>query len=134
MIIYKPTDRIPIKVGALVLTLAPLTFEQKKVVFSDIKQRAGKQIVDETQAARKALKYSVKDLSGAKDWSGSEFKLKFDNQGNLLDSSIDALMGLGDCGKIMDSVAKIMNNRLADEVEGVEIIRESVGKKKKRHK
>ena len=134
MIIYKSTDRIPIKIGALGLTLAPLTFEQKKTLFSNVKQRAGKPVEDVEDAAKKALKYSIKEIKGAKQWDGSDFKLNFDNQGNLIDSCVEALMNLSDSGKIMDSVSKIMSNRLADEVEGVEIVRESVGKKKKRHK
>lgn len=106
MIIYKPSDRIPIKLGDLTVVLSPLTFEQKADVY-DLQMKAGKGKQDDTSILRKAMAYSVKDLKGAKSWDGKEFTLNWEN-GKLCNDCIEVLMGLPDSKSLVKAIGAIV--------------------------
>lgn len=96
--LYLPDERIPFQVGDLTFELTQLTEGQKLNLISLLSE-AEKSPEAGMKAAKQALKYSVKGVSGIKLSDGSEFQVELEN-GVLTDRSASALMNLRGIGKI----------------------------------
>lgn len=135
--IYRTNDRIKVEVDGLVVEISPLSLHQKMDIESDILKGDTKSAM---LGASKAVKYSVKSISGVKLDDGSEYELDLEN-GVLSDSCIDDLFNLPETEKITLACLNLLKS-IPDEfvnphtgvaIEGVKIIKnqESSGKKKK---
>lgn len=133
MRIYKPSDRIKIKIGdeqeGVILTLAPMTRIQKQEI-QNLLSESLKNELKATDAVILALKYAVKNIEGVEGEDGLPYKAEFDS-GMLADSSIDDLMNLPDAAKIMivattwtNGVPRMFKDFKGNPLEGVEIISE----------
>lgn len=125
MIIYKPTDRIEVKIGEVRLKISPLTALQKTNLMSITKMKGGEEVADLSQMALMTLKYSVKDISGvnATFADGSEFKLDYEEDGTLSEDGLTALMQVLDNGTLTNIAARLLGKGISglNEVPGVEI-------------
>lgn len=133
MRIYKPSDRIKIKIGdeqeGVILTLSPMTRIQKQEIQSLLSESL-KNEQKATDAVILALKYAVKNIEGVEGEDGTPYKTEFDS-GMLADSSVDDLMNLPDAAKIMivattwtNGVPRMFKDFKGNPLEGVEIISE----------
>lgn len=97
MVIYRPSDKIPVKIGDLTLLISPLSAEQNAMILSLTRMKGGEEVADAARMALVTLKYCVKEvqgLNGATFADGSPVSFDFDENGILTDDSITVLYGL----------------------------------------
>ena len=131
--IYRTSDRIRVKIGGLVVTISPLGFDQK----SEIQALAlSTSLVDGLDSAKKAVKYSVKDVEGLEDSNGA-YKIEFDESG-VSEESLDILFNTAvsdnlafTCLNLLKSIPKeFINPHTGKKLKGVSIVKTTSGKKK----
>lgn len=125
MIIYKPSDRVEIKIGNVKIKLSPLTALQKANLMGLTKMSGGREVVDTSMMAIMTIKYSVKEVSGidAKFADGSDFALSYDPDGTISEESLSALMQVLDNGLMTQVAAQLLTTGMQDiSVPGVEVI------------
>ena len=136
MIIYRTSDRIDVKIGALVVKISPLTkYQKEKIQTLSLDEK----LID---AAGEAIKCGIKSIEGLKLADGSDYELSFDDNNELLDECVDDLMNLEECGKLTSVCAALVNGipkefinpYTGKKIDGVEFIKtgESSGKKSKK--
>lgn len=96
MVIYRMSDRIPVKLGELTFWIAPLSVDAKGRLLTFSKRVSGEERDVAMEGAAAALKLSVKGVDGLKLADGSPYECEFDEQGNLTDDCVSELMQL-DC-------------------------------------
>lgn len=117
--IYRVTDRIPVKVDDIVVTISPLTIQQKSEVEA-IGASGGSAAL--LNASLKALKYAIKDISGLENADGSGYKLEFDPDGSLSDACLDDIYNIQQSLKLITISLNLVNNipdEFYDPVTGV---------------
>lgn len=97
--IYRTTDRIPVKVDTLTVTISPLSFDQKTELQS-IMMQATKDPLFAVRGARLAIKYAVKDVQGLEDADGP-YKVTLGEDGNLTDACVDDLLNTEENPKLI---------------------------------
>lgn len=133
MRIYSLKDRITVKIDELEFKLAPLSYKQKIEIQSLL--TSGK----EFDGIARAIKYSVRHVSGLEDVNGEEYKIKLEAD-VLSDESLDDLMNLEIsmklhlvCAHLVSGIpSKIIHPDTGEEIEGVEIVGQEIKKKRKR--
>ena len=135
--IYRVNDIIEVKVEGLVFGISPLSLHHKMDIESDILRGDTKSAMS---GAAKAVKYSVKSVSGVKTADNEDYELEFED-GVLSDSCIDDLFNLPEtekltlaCLNLLKSIPdEFVNPHTGKPIEGVKIIKseEPSGKKKK---
>ena len=91
MKIFRITDELKIKIDDVVVTVSPLTYEQKTEVQSYMIEAVKGDIKSGMLGAKLAIKYSVKGISGAELIDGTEYQVKKEN-GILTDETVDELV------------------------------------------
>lgn len=94
MIIYRPTDRIRVQVGEVVLKVAPLTYEQKTQLLSHTVMRNGEPVRDGARSSFLTLKKAIKEvekLPELKYADGSPVEFKWED-GELSEESLEVLL------------------------------------------
>jgi hypothetical protein len=132
--LYRTTDRINLKIGPLEVKIAPLSFNQKSEIQSEIMKPTPMAVMN---AARMAVKYAVKDIKGIQTPDGKEYKLSFDGD-VLSDESLDDLLNIDQdnkigviCTQLIRGVpTKFMDAQTNMPMEDVEIIDEAPEEKK----
>ena len=138
--IYRTTDRIPLKVGELKITISPLSIHQKAAVEDAVDGSSSGFL----KAATRAIKFAVKSVEGLEDSSGDGYNLEFDMNGELTDACVDDLFNIEESPKLAAIALNLINN-IPDQfydattglpLEGVEFITDkkkekSTGKKNK---
>lgn len=94
MIIYRISDRIPIKVGDVTFLVSPLTLSQRGEISAMAKRKEGEDRVKPLDVAIRSIKYGLKGVEGLTLSDGSVFELEFDDAGNLTDESLEDVMQL----------------------------------------
>jgi len=121
MIIYKSTDRIPVKIGELTFWLSPMKWGHKQEIIALITQKGGQEHSDATKQAFLTMKYSVKSVDGLKNADGSEYTLETDHDGILTDEATNELFQL-DQMPLLTSVAAQWIQRVREiELDGVTV-------------
>jgi len=95
MIVYKTSDKIPVKIGKFTVVVSPLSASQYASVMGLKSGGVGNDTESGVKMALLALKYAVKgfDSEIKVEYSdGSTFKLGFDELGFLNDDSLDSLV------------------------------------------
>lgn len=136
-IVYKTSDRIKIKVDDIVLYVSPLKYHDKNKIQALLVSGDVDSIM---QGATQALKCAIKDVKGLKlaDDHLADYKLTFDDNGELSDESLDDLMNLqynakfsNICLKLVDGIPdEFIDNASGEVMEGVYIIKSDDSKKK----
>jgi hypothetical protein len=128
--IYRKTDRIKVKIDDIVVTIAPLSIDQKTEVQTIMGRGHLKAEVGLlTKAVCLAMKYGIKDIEGLQTEDGTPYKLEFEND-TVKDACLDDLFNLEMheklvliCSTLINSIPKQFTDRDGKPLEGVEIIR-----------
>jgi hypothetical protein len=113
--VYRLKDRIDIELsGGLVVTISPLSVAQKaEVAALAMKGQA-------LDAAQKAIKYAVKDITGVEDEDGA-YKLQLEN-GVLTDDCVEDLMNMDGGDTLQALCIGLLNGVKTALPEGVKIL------------
>ena len=129
--IYRSTDRVKIKVGELVFTLAPLSYAQKAEIKGlSSKIISGEEVTNGMMVYYKSIQFSLKDIEGLIDVDGNKYELNFDERG-ISPECMDDLFNMEFNEKLMmcaynmvDQIPKeIIDPSTGKVLEGAEIIK-----------
>ena len=128
--IYKISDRIPVKIDDLTITISPLTIDQKTEIQQYmIESRLNRDIRLATKGVVSAIKYSVKGVSGIVDSSGHPYNLEFDSNGHLTDACVNDLLNLENhsklalvCSSLIQGIPEEFVDEQGRKLEGVEFL------------
>lgn len=101
IVIYRLSDKVPVKIGGLTFWLSPLSVDQKARLAHLTRRVSGVDEEDTLRYAHLALKLSLKGLDGAQDSSGSEYSLSFDPEGCLTDECASEVLQLDGYDKLI---------------------------------
>ncbi len=122
MIVVQTTDRIPVKIQDVEFIVAPLSYDQKKKMSAAFKQESGESVLGMLDLTYSALKFSIKSVRGLEKMDGSEYKLTFDDDGNLSDESVSDLMNIPIKEELFAVCAHLANGMKGDfKVDGVQL-------------
>lgn len=132
--IYRTTDKITIKIDSIVFKVSPLSFEQKSIIQSSL---IGGDTMAIVKAAKDAIKYAVKDISGVQNMDGSAYELEFDGE-VLSDSCVDDLLNIDQhdklslvCTTLLNGIPKEFSDpQTGEKIKGITIERSASRKKK----
>lgn len=91
MIVYRPTDKLTVKIGDISVKISPLTYEQKTEIMTHIKMEKGETVANSGKMMFLTLKYSVKEVSGLPEMKyadGSKAELTWSN-GSLTEEGLE---------------------------------------------
>jgi len=94
MKIYRKTDKISIDIDDVTIKVSPLTYEHKVIVQDQMLQAATGDVKAGLEGAKLAIKYSLKELSGAELADGTPYELELEN-GVLSDDCVEDLTNSG---------------------------------------
>jgi len=135
MIVYRTTDKIPVKMGEHTVLISPLSHEQYAEVTSKMRYEGGQVVQDQSSMIAAALRFSIKGFSTTAEVTfhdGRDFELEWD--GDLLSKeSLDTLYQILGTG----TMAVIGTNVTAGTIKDLPIVQtkrqeKSVPVKKKR--
>lgn len=126
--IYRKTDRLKLKIDNIEVTISPLSLHEKtEIQQMMIEAKARGNIGSLTGSIVKAMKYSIKGISGLIDSDGNKYQLDFDENKNVSDESIDDLMNieLGEklqmvCSSLLGGIPKSFVDDKGQPLAGVE--------------
>lgn len=125
MIIYKPNERVTVKIGDVKIKITPL-MPSDRVVLADILQAGAKSAnKDIVKAAYEALRLSVKEIDapGYSFSDGQPISLSHGDDGRLTDESLAVLLQVIDAKKLTSMAIVMAGNGIREwEIEGVEIV------------
>lgn len=115
--IYRRSDRIPLKIGEVTVTVAPLTFQQK----SEIQMAMSSSVKDgDTMGVLKAaflcVKYCVKDVTGVELADGSPYKVKSKDDA-LTDECVNDLFSLEESDALSMACINLLQGRYKDFID-----------------
>jgi hypothetical protein len=109
MKIYSLNDRISIKIDTISILISPLSYKQKAEIQASIARYAvSKDTSDLLEGSFKALKYSVKDIKGAKNKDDSDYQITLEN-GIASDDSIEGLLNSSISNKLTNVAISLLN-------------------------
>ena len=120
MIIYRVTDRIPVKIGGVTFWVAPLSWRHKSQILSMYKVKAGEELVDPMGIAMMTLKFSLKEVEGVAYADGSSFTLHMTEDDTVSDESLSEVMQLDGIDKLVTVCSQFALKDLSDpKLDGV---------------
>lgn len=118
--VYRPTDRIPVRIGEATFWVSPVTYQRKMEIASKTKMAGGVEVPDRLAVAELSVRASVKRVDGVALSDGSPLELHFD--GDLLtDESFSMLMQLTGRELLVTACACLMNGIEKHDIPGVVI-------------
>lgn len=132
MKVYRPTDRVKVRIDDAQFEISPLTFQQKSDIASCSKMVGGEQQVDIAKSVFLSLKYAVKGISGIEFDDGEKLEYEEGEDGLIKDELVDTLLSADTASKLILFFSQIANGIDDYSIEGVEIL--NAKKKKKRRK
>jgi len=134
MIIYRPGERVTVKIGEVKIFITPLSVDEKFRV-----SQAAARGVDATKgtnimpAVNETLRIAVKDIEapGFQFSDGSPIKLDRKDDGTLSDEGLAVLLMVVDSGKMSNLAMQLAAFGVKDwDIEGVEIVHATPAEKK----
>lgn len=137
-IIYKPSDRIKVKIDDVTFKVSPLTREHKLDVLRTTFNSEGDSYSNLEEMTFKLIKYTIKEVvKGIQNIDGSNYELILDNE-ILSDECANDLLNMA-IGEKIRTVAQSLTNGIpdkfidpetGDKLKGVEIVSERKKEKK----
>lgn len=122
IVVYRPTDRIPVRMGGATFWVSPLTNQQYAEVMALVQMRAGEEKVEPMALARKTLKFSLKEVEGLSYASGEPYVLSFDESGNLSDECVEDFIRMNGSANLITVCGQFSMNGVRElTLEGVEV-------------
>jgi len=122
VVIYRLTDRIPVKIGPVTFHLSPLSHYQKAALLDFRRQMKGEEIVEMFKLTERVLACSIKKVDGLTLTDGTDYELSFDQNGELTSDCVGELMQLDSSDKLIEVAQKFAFQGIADlGLDGVEI-------------
>lgn len=120
---------LDLKVGDIVFTITPLTYQQKAEIQSVGMKSGGATYEDATQALALTIKYMIKDIKGIRDHKGNKFKLKFDGD-FVSEDSISDIINLPNMGLLhrvtsnwaLNGATTNLEEIFGESIEGIEFV------------
>lgn len=132
MIVYRPSDRIPLQIGDAKVCVSPLSYEQKVKLLGLTKLLGGEEETPGLKYALELLRECVKSVENISLADGTPWELQFDPDGRLTKECAEDLLLIGNADKLIIAIGKLMNEGIANhKVEGVKILLDKVSVKKK---
>lgn len=133
MVVYRMTDRIPVKIGELTFLLAPLNVAQKARLLASVQNVAGVQNEDAFSKASLAIRMSVKEVEGVKCADGSDWVTELGPDGELTDDCLSEIMQVTQNADLVQVCLAFGLNRIEDPgLPGIEIDLKGVRSVKKK--
>jgi hypothetical protein len=120
MVIYRLTDRIPVKIAELTFWLSPLSYEQKVNLLDCKKMVGGEEVSDNAKRARLAIKYGIKGIEGVTCADGSAYAPAMDTDGTLSWGAVDEISELGCLTCVIQACMALLGNFAEAKLDGVE--------------
>jgi len=76
--ILRLTDRVKVKIGKVIFTLAPLSNDKKREIVGCTSMVGGTSVFDYAQAQHLYIKHSLKKVEGITTYDGEEYELDFE--------------------------------------------------------
>ncbi len=105
--IYRTSDRIPIRIGDIVITVSPLSFDQKTEL-QTVMMSAAKDPMNAVRGARLAIKFAVKGVNGLEDMDGKPYKAETGEDGLLTDVCVDELLNMDETPKLIAACSQLI--------------------------
>lgn len=121
MIIYRLTDRIPVKIDDLTFWVAPMSFAEKLALNQAVKTTGGVEVMDAAKVAFLTIKFSVKEVEGIKLPDGSDYPLSFDASGALTDDCVSELLQIDTSPKLVTACGLLTREIKEHSIKGVKI-------------
>lgn len=98
--IFRPSDKIPVKIGDITITISPMTLAHKTELQS-IMLSAKTDPMRAVKGAGLAIRFAVKGVSGVECMDGTPWEPQFDSDGSLTETSCDELLNLEESPKLI---------------------------------
>lgn len=122
------SDRMKLKIGEVVFTIAPVSYFVKKEIGECTKIEGGEQVFDLSKAQHLYIKHALKKVEGIEDYEGNPYELEFDGD-VLTDDCISELFYMEQREEFLTACWAVLNDFNENKkVKGVKFERESVGK------
>jgi hypothetical protein len=120
--ILRLKDRLKVKIGDVVFTIAPLSYLQKQELANCTSIKGGQERLDLARSQALYLKYSVKDIEGVESYNGEKYELEFEGD-HLTDECVSDLFHLEEREKLSIASWQLLNGikELRDPVTGEEL-------------
>jgi len=107
--IYRLKDRIPVVIDSLTFLISPLSNEQKAIIQGTM-LAAGKDPMKAVEAARTAIKFSVKGIVGAVNADDTPYIVEFEDADKtaLSASTLDDIMNMQASTKVTTVCAQLV--------------------------
>ena len=127
--VFRPTDRITLKIGELTLKLAPLTFRQKAKLMSFTRNSGGEETTNGLEMIFQAIKYFIKDVDGLVDCEGNAIAVELDDNGELKEEYADMLLSADESPTLIQALTSFMvkiskdltNPDTGEKIEGAQV-------------
>ena len=121
MVIYRMSDRIPVKIKDVTFFLAPLSLSQQGILLSFAKQKEGEEKVDALKTAMKCISFSLKAVEGLTTVDGLPYELEFKEDGTLTDDCVNEILQVNGDSLVKISLDWAVSGIKPIEIPGVEI-------------
>ena len=121
MIVYKVTDRIPVKIGEITFWVSPLTFSQRNELASYAQMKGGVENIDNMKVVMSVLKFSLKQVDGLTCADGSPYVLELGQDGCATDDAIGEIMGISGADKLITAASMLAGQIKEHDIKGVKI-------------
>lgn len=120
MIIYRLTDRIPVRIGEVTFWLAPLSASQKSELLSLITVKQGEERVKPMELSVRAIQFALKKIEGVQDASGETYELLVGEDGYVTRECVEEVLGLDGSDLLIRTCKHFALEDITDpKVEGV---------------
>lgn len=122
MIIYRPTDRIPVLIGDVTFWVRPLTKGQRDELYALVTRAKGEDTEDQMKTSKLAIKWCVSDVEGLVFFDGEKFPVNVGPDGFLTDETVDSIVDLEIGPDVIVTIGKLAFAGIkAHEIPGVTI-------------
>lgn len=126
--IYRTTDRVKVQIDDIVISISPLSKEQKRQLMSLMMKAQTGDLTSAQTSLEEAIKFSVKGISGVLDGNDEPYSLNFENNvlteecvNDLLNMEVGAKIQAV-CIALLNNVPKVFVDQSGKPIEGIKII------------